>query len=66
MSGFELLEEIRTDRGLKMLPVFMLTTSNTEDDIARAETLRVVAYLSKPLDINEFEAAVTNLSAYSS
>src|SRR5690606_35617597 len=45
-GGFEVLAEIRSVPSLRRLPVFMLTTSASRDDIERARALGVIAFLT--------------------
>jgi CheY-like chemotaxis protein len=59
MHGFELLARIKTDRKLKAIPVFILTTSAAEGDIEKAKALKADYFFIKPLDLEEFEAAVS-------
>ena len=47
MNGFQLLAEIRRDDAMKKNIVFMLTTSNHEDDRKNAESLRADGYILK-------------------
>ncbi len=54
-NGFEVLTWIRSQRGLKRLPVIILTSSRHEDDIQRAYDLGANSYLVKPVG---FEALV--------
>lgn len=57
-DGCEVLEVIRDDPRLKPLPVLMLTSSETEEDIARCYDARANAYLTKPTDPAEFISVV--------
>ncbi len=52
-SGCEVLEEIRRDEDLKLIPVVILTSSEAEDDIRRAYELRANCYVTKPADLDE-------------
>jgi CheY-like chemotaxis protein len=47
MSGIELLRKIRADRGLRDLVVFVLTTSNDDQDKIEAYNLNVAGYMLK-------------------
>ncbi|MBI2400363.1 MAG: response regulator [Deltaproteobacteria bacterium] len=53
-SGREVLEEIKRDPDLKRIPVVVLTTSGNEKDILRAYELHVNAYITKPVDLDQF------------
>lgn len=53
-SGIEILEKIKTDPKLKRIPVVMLTTSDTYNDVSRCYELGANAYTIKPLDFENF------------
>ena len=52
-NGCEVLQEIRADEGLKLIPVVILTSSEAEDDIRHAYELRANCYVTKPADLDE-------------
>ena len=47
-DGFEILEEIKADPDLKVIPVIVLTTSTSEEDILRAYRAHANSYVVKP------------------
>jgi DNA-binding response OmpR family regulator len=49
-SGFEVLSWIRESSSFPKVPVFMLTSSDDPDEVARAYALGTDAYFIKPLD----------------
>jgi CheY-like chemotaxis protein len=53
-DGREVLREIKEDGKLKNIPVIVLTTSNAKKDILRAYELHANAYVTKPLDFDQF------------
>ena len=53
-DGREVLKQIKEDSNLKNIPVIVLTTSNAEKDILRAYELHANAYVTKPLDFDQF------------
>jgi len=57
-NGFEVLKEIKNDPLLKSVPVIVLTTSQSEQDIVKSYELYANAYISKPVDLDQFLAAV--------
>ena len=63
-SGREVLAEVRADERLARVPVVVLTSSRTHQEILRAENLRVESYLTKPVDRPEFDAVVKSLRKY--
>jgi CheY-like chemotaxis protein len=53
-DGREILKEIKEDENLKNIPVVVLTTSGAEKDIIRAYELHANAYVTKPIDFDQF------------
>jgi CheY-like chemotaxis protein len=53
-SGWEVLKEIKHDDSLKKIPIVILTTSSAEKDIEETYDNHVNAYLTKPVDLNQF------------
>lgn len=60
-DGREVLREIKEDNALKSIPVVILTTSGAEKDILRAYDLHTNAYVTKPLDFDQFIIAVKSI-----
>jgi two-component system, chemotaxis family, response regulator Rcp1 len=54
MDGREVLAAIKADDDLRRIPVIILTTSQSEDDIAEAYNLAANCYVAKPVDLDEF------------
>jgi len=57
-NGFEVLEKIKSDPELKKIPVIMLSSSSSEDHIARSYDLSANCYVTKPVDFDEYTKAV--------
>ena len=64
VPGLEVLRRIRQDPRTKCLPVVVLTSSNEEQDIATSYDLGVNSYIRKPIDFNQFAAAIEQLGLY--
>jgi CheY-like chemotaxis protein len=64
IDGLEVLQQIRSDERLKMLPVVVLTSSHEEKDMMRSYQLGVNAYVVKPVDFHEFVNAVKELGVF--
>lgn len=60
-DGREVLREIKEDSNLRNIPVVVLTASNAEKDIIRAYELHANAYVTKPLDFNQFIKVVESI-----
>jgi|SRR5579864_1686787 chemotaxis family two-component system response regulator Rcp1 len=63
-SGREVLAEIKTDEGLKNIPVVVLTTSAAEEDIERAYSHHANCYITKPVDLEQFLRAVHSIENF--
>src|ERR1700709_1434206 len=64
VDGLEVLQQIRSDEKLKLIPVVVLTSSHEEKDIMRSYQLGVNAYVVKPVDFHEFVNAVKELGIF--
>lgn len=53
MNGFEMLQELKQDKKTAEIPVFMLTSRNSAEDIAAGITGFAEKYIPKPFDFNE-------------
>ena len=53
-SGVEVLQEIKTDQNLKLIPVLILTTSSAQEDIIKSYSLHANCYITKPVDFLQF------------
>ena len=63
-DGLEVLQQIKSDENLKMIPVVVLTSSNEEKDVVASYKLGVNAYVVKPVDFHEFVNAVKELGVF--
>jgi CheY-like chemotaxis protein len=63
-DGREVLREIKDDSNLKNIPVVVLTTSNAEKDILGAYGLHASAYITKPLDFDQFIKVVGSIESF--
>lgn len=64
IDGIEVLKQIKDNPRLKQIPVIMLTTSEREEDIARAYGHYANSYLTKPVGFKTFEEKITQLDFY--
>ncbi len=60
----DVLREIKEDSNLKNIPVVVLTTSNAEKDIFRAYDLHANAYVTKPLDFDQFIRVIKSIGNF--
>ncbi len=64
MDGRQVLSHIKDDPSLKTIPIVILTTSDAEADIVKSYELRANCYLSKPVQLAEFEALVKTINSF--
>jgi CheY-like chemotaxis protein len=63
-DGRQLLEKIKSDPDLCRIPVVVLTTSSAEEDILRSYNLHANAYVTKPVDLDQFINAVRQIDEF--
>jgi len=63
-DGREVLEEIKGDDQLRHIPVVILTTSQAERDIIESYRLRANAYVTKPVDLEQFLKVVQSIEHF--
>jgi two-component system, chemotaxis family, response regulator Rcp1 len=64
MDGREVLAHIKEDDDLKTIPTVILTTSDAEADILTSYKLQANCYLSKPVQLEEFESLVKSINDF--
>lgn len=64
VDGLEVLQQIKSDQNLKMIPVVVLTSSREERDMVASYKLGVNAYVVKPVDFHEFVNAIKELGVF--
>ncbi len=64
LNGHEVLQQIKENDALKSIPVIMLTTSSSPNDINKAYNNQASSYIVKPTDINQFLKVVAGIENY--
>ena len=64
MNGRELLAVLKNDEDLKVIPVVVLTTSGSPEDVATAYRSHTNAYITKPVNLDDFVHAVQSIDAF--
>jgi DNA-binding response OmpR family regulator len=64
VDGLEVLEKVKADERLRMIPVVVLTSSREERDMVASYKLGVNAYVVKPVDFHEFVNAIKELGVF--
>lgn len=64
LGGHEVLSRIKSDHALRMIPVVVLTTSHSRDDVRRSYDLHANAYVTKPADLHDFTRIVRQVDDF--
>jgi two-component system, chemotaxis family, response regulator Rcp1 len=64
MDGREVLAAIKDDASLKSIPVVVLTTSASQDDVSRAYGHHANCYITKPVDLDQFLRVVQSIESF--
>jgi two-component system, response regulator len=64
LNGLEVLRRLRADERTRRLPIVILTSSNEEQDLLEGYMSGANSYVRKPVDFNQFLAAVRQLGMY--
>ena len=63
-DGRQALSEIKSDDNLKHLPVVIVTSSRSEEDILRSYNLHANCYVTKPIDMDQFNKVVNAIQEF--
>ena len=64
MSGQEVLVAIKADEALRRIPVVVLTTSDSEQDILNSYDMHANCYVIKPVDLDQFMKVVRSIEEF--
>jgi CheY-like chemotaxis protein len=64
MDGREVLQALKSDDELRRIPVVVLTTSESEEDVLRSYSLHANAYVTKPVDFDRFIDVVRQIDEF--
>lgn len=64
MDGRQVLGEVKRDEDLRTIPIVVLTTSNADTDIVSSYTLQANAYVTKPIDLDDFNDVVRRIDEF--
>jgi CheY-like chemotaxis protein len=64
VDGLEVLQRMKGDARLKVIPVVVMTSSREEQDLQKCYQLGVNAYVVKPVNFHEFVDAVKQLGVF--
>jgi two-component system, chemotaxis family, response regulator Rcp1 len=64
LSGREVLREIKASALLRRIPVIVLSTSESDDDVLAAYTLHANCYVVKPASLDSYLEALLGIEAF--
>ncbi|EWM64005.1 response regulator [Micromonospora chalcea] len=64
MDGRQVLGEVKGDESLRTIPIVVLTTSNADTDVVSSYTLQANAYVTKPIDLDDFNDVVRRIDEF--
>ena len=64
IDGREVLRIIKRSKKFKMIPVIILSTSDSEEDINKTYNMHANCYIKKPIDFNSFKQIVENIKSF--
>ena len=64
MDGYEFLKIVKMDEGLKKIPIVVLTTSESEEDVLKSYDLHANAFISKPVGMEGLMSVINRMAEY--
>ncbi len=64
LHGKEVLAQIKADANLRKIPIIVLTVSQSEQDVLRVYDLQANAYVTKPIDLDQFITVVHSIENF--
>lgn len=64
VNGLEVLDQVKSSRETKHIPVVILSTSGEPRDITTSYCLGANSYVVKPVDFDEFTRSIKDLCSY--
>lgn len=63
-NGREVLAEVKSSSALKQIPVLVMTSSGSDEDVADVYSLNANCYITKPADLNEYVNVVRAIEEF--
>ncbi|MCM4158748.1 response regulator [Antarcticibacterium flavum] len=64
VNGFEVLREIKSSEDLKHIPVVILSTSSSEEDIHKCYSNYATCFITKPLSADSFSEVISSVQNF--
>lgn len=63
-NGRQVLEKIKADDALRLIPVVVLTTSKASADVLASYSLQANCFINKPVDFDSFFQIITRIKEF--
>ena len=64
VNGFEILKKIRSTKASSNIPVVMLTSSDTTEDVEKSYSSRANSFITKPVDFEQFLKVIKSIECF--
>lgn len=64
VNGHDVLQKIKENTETRRIPVFMLTTSSSPEDVDKSYSRYANLYITQPVDMDSFEEAITTIKNF--
>ena len=64
MNGYEVLKKIKSNSNINHIPVIMLSTSSSSNDINQCYKNQANCYITKPVDANDFSKVISLIETF--
>jgi len=64
MNGTEFMQIVKADEALRRIPIIVLTTSNSDQDISKSFELGAAGYMLKSVDYKKFTQIIKTVDLY--
>ena len=63
-DGREVLQELKSDPSLKLIPIIVLTTSRADKDVLQTYALNANCFITKPVDFQQFIDVIRSIERF--
>jgi CheY-like chemotaxis protein len=64
MDGYQVIKVLKADERTRTIPIVVLTTTDTSQDVSRCYDLGCNVYITKPVEYGKFSEAIRNLGFF--
>jgi CheY-like chemotaxis protein len=63
-SGYDVLKALKSNEETNQIPIIMLTTSSSENDVNKSYSYHANCFITKPVDLNDFHLAMAKIEQF--